>query len=1265
MGKKLKRTGLVFGSLFALTGLLLAWLIAAESGARFTIASVESLLGGKLTVAEVRGALNSPLELRGVRYRDDEAGVDASIDSLKIDYAFSSLLGMTLHISDLSANNVNVALTTVPPKPDDTPLQDRLTPPLDILLDRLYVGKLAVSQDGKPVFASDRLDAAATWTASALTITQFALRAPDSRLDLTGELTDYARLQGHAQLDVDWRIDDKTRATGQFNFNHDGKLARLTLALEQPFVANANGALSAQDDALPWTLSLVVPEFDPSPLNSGLPLKSFALNLSGAGDKQGGTLNGDFDLNAHRVLLDPLKFTLVDQLLTIEQLHLHAPKFSGVFDAQGKIHLDAQPLKGDIALDWTGVVLPADLVGQTLATHGHLTASGDAQNFQAQGKLAAGPPDHLADLDFRLDGTPDKIQLQRFDLKQPQGGLHISGVVRLQPQIGWNLTADADRLNPGLFMKDWPGSINFALNTDGNMQKDGAAGKIKLDNLSGVLRGRPLSGSADLAFSPPFKAVGNLRLSSGNSRVSLDGTNSDMRIHLGINSLGDWLPNASGSLRGDISLRGEWPKMDATGHIAAAGIAQGETKLETLGLDIDVRDLSAPSGKVALNGKNIAAAGYAFDTLAFNVDGNQAAHRANLNIVGRRLSLATALTGSMTQDGNAWRGTLQTLTLNTGTRLPPWTLTRPTTLSYANGAFELEELCLASAEQSSLCASVQQVADGGLRTKFDLKHLPLRTMTRFASPDSPVRLDGELNGNGAIDLSADGVLNGQATLDSEAGTLTYPDLDENSLLSWSKLRLRAQFSPQQYDLTLGSDLDDGGRIDGHIVTAPPRDGDAPLSGKLSARINKLSVMDMLVASMSSTSGYLDADFSLSGSMQKPGMKGQLTLVDFATEIPAAGLKLRDGNVTVSSSDAENFNIDGSVASTEGKLALKGHAGLAPDAPILLTLSGENFLAANIPGVSLHVSPDLKLERTSKRFLLSGAVAIPRLTADLSKLPNISTAAGASVPKVSSDVVIVGEEAPPPKDPLPIEVDITLKLGVEQNGAVAQNGRRVHLLGYGLDSDLSGQLVITQAVNRPPVGRGQINLTGTFQAYGQNLRIEQGRLLFAGTPVEDPGLDIRAVRANMPDSNTTVGLQVRGTASRPTLTVFSDPAMEQSDALAFLVTGKPLSQIQGGESSAVSNAASTLGTLGGSLLAQNVGEKMGLDDVSVDDNASVGGAVLTIGKYLSPRLYLSYGVGLFTPGQVVTLRYRISRLFDFEMQNGTLSSRAGLNYRTER
>ena len=45
------------------------------------------------------------------------------------------------------------------------------------------------------------------------------------------------------------------------------------------------------------------------------------------------------------------------------------------------------------------------------------------------------------------------------------------------------------------------------------------------------------------------------------------------------------------------------------------------------------------------------------------------------------------------------------------------------------------------------------------------------------------------------------------------------------------------------------------------------------------------------------------------------------------------------------------------------------------------------------------------------------------------------------------------------------------------------------------------------------------------------------------------------------------------------------------------------------------------------------------------------ARLTIGKYLSPRLFLSYGVGLFQPGHFWRLQYDLSRRFKLQGESG--------------
>src|SRR5688572_7961169 len=298
---------------------------------------------------------------------------------------------------------------------------------------------------------------------------------------------------------------------------------------------------------------------------------------------------------------------------------------------------------------------------------------------------------------------------------------------------------------------------------------------------------------------------------------------------------------------------------------------------------------------------------------------------------------------------------------------------------------------------------------------------------------------------------------------------------------------------------------------------------------------------------------------------------------------------------------------------------------------------------DLPGVKVLASPDLTLTRDEASTKLRGRIDLPEASVNLARIP------GGGATQASKDVVVVDEAATTEaRADAPLDTDITVSLG-----------ERVKVRGYGLDGEVEGQLRVP---GRPTTGTGQIRISGKYRAYGQNLTIERGRLLFAQSPLDDPGLDIRAVRKLR---TVTPGLRVEGTAKAPVLTVFSDPAMEQGNALSYLVTGRPLRSLSGEDGDTVGMAARALGTATGDLLAKSIGAKLGVDDIGVGESDALGGAAFTVGKYLSPRLYLSYGVGVFEPGQVVTLRYQLTERWELEANSGTVENRGGVNYRYER
>jgi translocation and assembly module TamB len=318
----------------------------------------------------------------------------------------------------------------------------------------------------------------------------------------------------------------------------------------------------------------------------------------------------------------------------------------------------------------------------------------------------------------------------------------------------------------------------------------------------------------------------------------------------------------------------------------------------------------------------------------------------------------------------------------------------------------------------------------------------------------------------------------------------------------------------------------------------------------------------------------------------------------------------------------------------------------------LEISGKEFLAADIPAANVVVTPDLTLTGDPKGYLLRGEVTIPRAAINLQKLPQDQP------PGVSPDVVVIrnGKEvvSRAKASSLPLQAVITVNLG-----------EKIEVTGYGIDATVSGQLTVRESPGVPTSGSGQLGIAGRYKAYGQDLTIKDGRLLFAGTPLDNPRLDIVAMRER---DEVSTGLRIGGSAKRPVITVVSAPNMGEADSLSYLVTGRSLSDVGSASSSsqdALASATRSLEGTGAGLVAQRIGARLGLDEAGVEENEMIGGSALTIGEYLSPRLYLSYGVGLFEPGEVIALRYKLSKEVGVRVQRGTQETRTGVEYRIER
>ena len=410
------------------------------------------------------------------------------------------------------------------------------------------------------------------------------------------------------------------------------------------------------------------------------------------------------------------------------------------------------------------------------------------------------------------------------------------------------------------------------------------------------------------------------------------------------------------------------------------------------------------------------------------------------------------------------------------------------------------------------------------------------------------------------------------------------------------------------------------------------DADAqPLQAAAQVNFVELDLIQYLVPEVDEVQGQLALDLTVGGSMARPRLRARSEIQQASLRIPRLGLQISEINLQGSSDEQDHFNFELSALSGDGNLTIRGSTELDPARgwPTRIHVSGDNFEVSRIPEALVTASPDLEVTMEARRIRIEGDLLLP-----FAKLQprDVSTAA-----RVSSDTIVIGQEQPEEEQWL-ITTRVNLTLG-----------ERVTFYGFGFEGKLGGRLLVEDEPGQPSTGSGEITINeGRYRAYGQRLDVNNGRLLFTGGALDNPGLDVRAVREA---GDVTVGLLVRGRLTKPEVELFSIPAMDQTNMLSYLLLGRPMESATGSEGEMMAKAALALGLAGGDSLARRIGDRFGLDEMRVESSSEGDQASLVIGRYLSPKLYVSYGVGLIESINTVNLRYELTERWRLEAESG--------------
>ena len=1219
----------------------MAWLTMTESGLRWTYQRAESYLPAGLTMESLKGRLIGPITLQGAAFHQDGTLVKA--DQVIVDWQPGALLAAKIEIASLRVKSLSIVLpaTVAATEPSTEKTDQPLHPPEINLPWRMALKDVVI--DGVSVSQNDRhvdlqqIRLSATTLFSQVDIDELSVITNNLSLTVNGEL--HPTRNYRHELGVRWRATLPSHAIihGEGQLTGDLEKTHLQQQLSGPLQLSLDAQLSDLLDRLNWQAKVNVTAFNVAKLDEHWPAVNGKLTLSGRGDLATASLSGSLD--GHYPELGPFDadFTLqrlADNTIGIDRLMLHTPVSDTRLTARGEWMPGSDGGNIDLALHWQNLRWPLKDKAWFNSTIGSGWIEGNLHQYHAG--LATDRPWPQAPPSFwyaAADGNLDGLNFHSLRVSALKGESNAEGQLSWSPRLKWQARIRATDINPASYPPlgpQWPGRIKARLTSSGHIENGQLIADADITDLSGQLRGYPVSLRSRLGWRNKGIDVDAFNFQSSTSQITAQGrVGETLKLNWSIDAkdLAELYPQAKGQLRAKGLLSGpqETPIIDAAFNGKALSLSG--YGIGTIDGTLAVDPMRWQHVNIKLAAKDIKLNNYDLRSLEMDAD----THHLIAKATSDTATALVELKGDITEKG--WRGRIEHADIKSQ-QFADWQLKAPVMLDIHEQTIVADKLCWQSNQDASICASLQH-DNTAWQSHLEMNQFPLRLFDTWLPPD--LTLDGVAKATGTLQFQAPGHLQAQARIELPPGTVSYP-LVEGERDRWEYRSGKAEITVNDAGLEVTSSIamSNGDQFHGRFALPGLNPftldrATQPLEANAQLKIHDLGIIEAIIPEVYDLRGEMALNLSAAGTLAEPRLSGHAHLLNGALRIPRLGLTVDQISLKGQSDDFEKLHFQLDAHSGEGHLAVQGQTTLDRNAgwPTEISIKGKEFLVSSIPEAKVLVSPDLRVKIQNNNIDIQGDVYIPN-----AKLQpkDLTTAA-----HVSKDVVIINsDQKPEEKWSLVTQVRLTL-------------GDRVDFYGFGFEGRFGGSLLLIDKPGQLTTATGELTIPeGRYRAYGQRLEVEHGRLLFTGGPLSNPGLDLRAVRHI---NDVTAGLKVRGSLSQPQIELFSIPAMGQTDTLSYLMLGRPIENASGEEGAMMAKAALALGLSGGNQLARSLTDQFGLDEMRVESSDKGDQASLVMGRYLSPRLYVSYGVGLIEAFNTFTVRYKITDKWQLKAESG--------------
>ncbi|WP_201615896.1 translocation/assembly module TamB domain-containing protein [Psychrobacter immobilis] len=882
-------------------------------------------------------------------------------------------------------------------------------------------------------------------------------------------------------------------------------------------------------------------------------------------------------------------------------------------------------------------------------------------------------------LTIDASGDAQLIRIKRFRHVGAAGSIDASGTVDVRKGIAWDIKAVMNRFNLGYFLKSTPSAITGTIDTDGRWSDTQQTINIKQINLTGMLKGQPLSAKGSLAakmrlpkdLASYFKRLqkqdaqaqykqvnalieslnaNNLVLRWGDNYITANGNAKQLQAKINITSLDQLSSKLTGKVTGGATLSQPAGQALPTIYIDLVGerlalpgfiLRQGRIRGKIVNL------ANSPS-QLIISAEGLDAGGQSFKSVNASFNGTEQAHVVDLNVANEQLDIAARLKGGFNRNTLSWSGVIgkgrvksRYATLN---QLQPAQLI-VNLPNKQNGSdrelkVQLAAHCWQAADQTGkLCLRENLIASpSGGQVDLALQKLDASLFSVFLPKD--IDWQGQINGKAIVGWQRGRPPTINTTLYSDNGKIgLLQDGDSAPVsLSYKRVSLIALSVPE--GLKLRTDINTGRGARGYAeVIVDPYKNPKPISGALVLNELNLAIFKPFFPGMRVLEGNITMAGGLGGTLEKPQFYGDVKLANGRIAMLDLPVNLRKVNVDAKIRGTQ-ATIDGTFNSGTGSGTLTGTVNWQQKLQAKLSIVGERLVLTQPPLLLAEINPDIDIiVRPGDRYVnITGAISVPSATI--------------RPPEASEDIITQTEDAVVLDRRLIGNIDEVLAISKPWsiNADIGVDlGDDINFRGFGAVIPLAGAINITQN------GTGIMRATGVVQvsrrtninAFGQSLELNYGQVRFNGD-VMKPNLSIEAVKVI---SGKTVGVRVKGSTESPNIIVFNNAGLTQQQAMNALVTGridnKSATQIseQGFKSQVTNNLAAaglSFGLSGTRNLTNQIGQAFGLQSLTVDASGGSEDTNVNVTGYVTPDLYIRYGVGVFNAQNSLSVRYQLTR-----------------------